>query len=132
MQRNTPRMPWRRNYVFLCQFYPLQTIFQFTEDRKLITDISSKFQQLWGFKVLKNKQGGAGYKLPPRLALPLQTASILLGKTLVNAPPNTYCSRLKRTLRPKLVVEVGKLSDTSGLFTMRSKKARMVTCWVIM
>ena len=67
MQRNTPRMPWRRNYVFLCQFYPLQTIFQFTEDRKLITDISSKFQQLWGFKVLKNKQGGRDINSRPAL-----------------------------------------------------------------
>ena len=38
------------------------------------------FQLLWGFRVLKNKPGGAGDKLPPRLALPLQTARILLGE----------------------------------------------------
>ena len=79
--------------------------------------------------------GPSKTRCPTACLYPLPTANgnyPTRGKIVANVPPNAYCSRLKRTLIPKLVVEVGKLSDTSGLFTMRSKKARMVTCWVIM
>lgn len=89
------------------------------------------------FLSLSNETGGGQEinLLPTACLYPLPTANgnyPTRGKIVANVPPNAYCSRLKRTLMPKLVVEVGKLSDTSGLFTMRSKKARMVTCWVIM
>ena len=89
------------------------------------------------FLSLSNETGGGQeiYLLPTACLYHLPAANGNYptgGETFVNTPPNAYCSRLKRTLMPKLVVEVGKLSDTSGLFTMRSKKARMITCWVIM